>query len=157
MREAPSYSLCCAPNADMSTLADGVPGVTLAARELMRKGADHVKICTSGGVSSPTDKLESVQFSPAEIRAIVEVVQDMGGTLVTSHAYTNAAIRRAVENGVRGIEHGNLLDRDTAKLLGWSNEICTSANHRSQNWHLPHTYAHDFDGQRSSPMERNSS
>jgi imidazolonepropionase-like amidohydrolase len=42
----------------------------------------------------------------------------MGGTGVTTHAYTAAAIRRAVENGVRGVEHGNLLDRDTAKLMG---------------------------------------
>lgn len=71
-------------------------------------------------MSSPTDKLDAVQISPDEIRAIVDVVRDMGGTGVTSHAYTPAAIRRAVENGVRGIEHGNLLDRDTAKLLGES-------------------------------------
>jgi len=124
-RQAPSHSLCCAPDIDFCVLADGVPGVTLAARELMRKGADHVKICTSGGVSSPTDKLEGVQFSPEEIRAIVGVVKDMGGTLVTSHAYTNAAIRRAVENGVRGIEHGNLLDRETARLLAETGTFLT--------------------------------
>ncbi|KAL1405653.1 hypothetical protein Q8F55_009292 [Vanrija albida] len=88
-------------------------------------GADHVKICTSGGVSSPTDALESVQFSPAEIRAITSTVADMQGTLVTSHAYTVPAIRRAVENGVRGIEHGNLLDRDTAKLLASTGTFLT--------------------------------
>lgn len=83
----------------------------------MRRGADHIKIATSGGVSSPTDKLDAVQFLPEEIRTITQVCKDMGGRLVTAHAYTPEAIRRAVENGVRGIEHGNLLDRDTAKLL----------------------------------------
>lgn len=49
----------------------------------------------------------------------------MGGTGVTSHAYTSPAIRRAVDNGVRGIEHGNLLDRETAKLLGESCSLAT--------------------------------
>lgn len=116
--------------------------MTLATREMIRKGAQHIKvgdklrradsqICTSGGVSSPTgestacsmlmlDKLEGVQFTNEEIQAIVGVTKDMRATLVTAHAYTSEAVRRAVDNGVRGIEHGNLIDRDTAKLLGRS-------------------------------------
>jgi imidazolonepropionase-like amidohydrolase len=66
------------------------------------------------------DKLEGVQFTNEEIQAIVGVTKDMRATLVTAHAYTSEAVRRAVDNGVRGIEHGNLIDRDTAKLLGRS-------------------------------------
>lgn len=110
---APSMG-CCSGD---GPLIDGVASAAHITRDLMRRGADHIKIATSGGVSSPTDALDSIQFLPEEIRTITQVCKDMGGRLTTAHAYTPAAIRRAVENGVRGIEHGNLLDRDTAKLL----------------------------------------
>lgn len=69
-----------------------------------------------GGVASPTDPLGSIQFSPAEMSAITSTASD-AGTYATAHAYTPAAIRRAVEAGVRGIEHGNLIDSQTARLL----------------------------------------
>ncbi|ORY31764.1 hypothetical protein BCR39DRAFT_587286 [Naematelia encephala] len=117
-REEPSDSACCdANNLGLTVLVDGVAKATEEARNLMRQGAQHIKICSSGGISSPTNKVESTQFTAEEIRAITGVCKDMGGTLVTSHAYTVAAIRRAIDNGVRGIEHGNFLDRDTAKLM----------------------------------------
>lgn len=74
------------------------------------------EIMAGGGVASPTDALDSVQFTGAEIRAIVEVARN-AGTYVTAHAYTPRAIRHAVENGVSGIEHGNLLDEETARYL----------------------------------------
>lgn len=67
-----------------------------------------------GGVASPTDPLEMLQFLPEEIRAITATAK-MRGTYVTAHAYTNEAIRHAVENGVEGIEHGNFVDLETAK------------------------------------------
>lgn len=69
-----------------------------------------------GGVASPTDPLSGIQFTPDEMRAITTAASD-AGTFATAHAYTPAAIRRAVEAGVRGVEHGNLLDSATARLM----------------------------------------
>lgn len=69
-----------------------------------------------GGVASPTDPLGGIQFTPEEMRAITTAASD-AGTFATAHAYTPAAIRRAVEAGARGIEHGNLIDATTARLL----------------------------------------
>jgi imidazolonepropionase-like amidohydrolase len=69
-----------------------------------------------GGVASPTDPLTSTQFTPEEMRAITTAAQD-AGTFATAHAYYPHAIRRAVEAGAKGIEHGNMLDGPTAQLL----------------------------------------
>ena len=100
----------------VSCIADGPDGVRAAAREQMRQGADQVKIMCSGGVASPYDPLESLQYTPDEICAATDEAQNFG-RYVCAHAYTPEAIRRAVENGVRTIEHGNLIDEPTAKLL----------------------------------------
>lgn len=100
----------------LSAVVDGVPDVLRAAREQLRQGADFIKLMVGGGVASPTDKLTAVQFTPAEIRAAADVAES-SDTFATAHAYTPKAIRRAVENGVQGIEHGNFLDRDTALLM----------------------------------------
>lgn len=110
---------CCSggPNeGGLSTVVDGVPAILRTARDQLRQGADFLKLMVGGGVASPTDKLVSVQFTPAEIRAAADVAE-ASDTFATAHAYTPLAIRRAVENGVRGIEHGNFLDADTALLL----------------------------------------
>jgi imidazolonepropionase-like amidohydrolase len=85
-------------------------------REQMRQGADQIKIMCSGGVASPYDPLDSLQFSPGEIAAAVEEAHAFG-RYVLAHAYTPEAITRAVENGVRTIEHGNLIDDKSAALL----------------------------------------
>lgn len=102
--------------AGLSVVCDGVPECVRAAREQLRTGADFVKIMVGGGVASPTDRLENTQFTAAEVRAIAEVAASYG-TYVTAHAYTPRAIRHAVDNGVSGIEHGNLLDEDTARYM----------------------------------------
>jgi imidazolonepropionase-like amidohydrolase len=107
---------CCHNQGGMSVVVDGVPECIRAARDQLRKGASFLKITASGGVASPSDRLENTQFTRDEIRAIVEVAESYG-TYVTAHAYTNRAIRHAVDNGVRGIEHGNFLDADTAALM----------------------------------------
>lgn len=108
---------CCGGNThSLGRIADGVDQCLHAAREELREGADFIKIMVSGGVVSPTDKLTSLQYTPEEIRAFTKVASD-SGTYVTAHAYTPAAIRNAVENGVSGIEHGNLIDEPTAKLM----------------------------------------
>jgi imidazolonepropionase-like amidohydrolase len=100
----------------LSRLADGVDEVRKAARDELRKGANQIKIMASGGVASPTDHIANTQYSLEEIRAIVEEAE-ASRTYVMAHAYTARAIRRAIECGVRSIEHGNLIDAPTAELV----------------------------------------
>jgi imidazolonepropionase-like amidohydrolase len=99
-----------------SVLADGVDQHLAAARENLRFGATQIKIMGGGGVMSEFDPIHSLQPSPAEIRAAVQAAGDFG-TYVLAHAYTSEAIRRLVENGVRCIEHGLLIDDATAKYV----------------------------------------
>jgi imidazolonepropionase-like amidohydrolase len=107
---------CCNAMAFTMCVSDGVSEVRKSAREQMRQGADHVKIMMSGGVASPYDPLDSLQFSPAEVAAAVEEAQAFG-RYVCAHAYTPEAITRAAKAGVRTIEHGNLIDEASAKLM----------------------------------------
>ncbi|KAI9744144.1 MAG: hypothetical protein M1818_002296 [Claussenomyces sp. TS43310] len=93
---------------------DGVPACLSAARDELRKGADFLKIMVGGGVASPSDQLDMLQFTAEEIRAITTTARQ-SHTYVTAHAYTREAIRHAVDNGVMGIEHGNLVDEETAR------------------------------------------
>jgi len=96
--------------------SDGVSEVLKSVREQMRQGADHIKIMMSGGVASPYDPLDSLQFSPAEVAAAVQEATAFG-RYVCAHAYTPEAMTRAAHGGVRVIEHGNLIDDPTAKLM----------------------------------------
>lgn len=98
-----------------SRIADGIDDVRKAVREELRKGADQIKIMVSGGVSSPYDPLDRNQYSPSEISVIVEEAERRG-TYVMAHAYSAEAIRVAIECGVRTIEHGNMIDEETAYL-----------------------------------------
>jgi imidazolonepropionase-like amidohydrolase len=107
---------CCNALVYSMAIADGADGVRKAVREQMRQGADQVKIMCSGGVASPYDPLDSLQFSAAEIAAATDEAKNFG-RYVLAHAYTPEAITRAVGNGVRTIEHGNLIDARSAKLL----------------------------------------
>lgn len=100
----------------MGRLADGVEGVRHAAREELRKGADHIKLFVSGGVGSPHDKLEHTQYSLEEIRVAVEEAAARG-TYVAAHSYSAASTMRAVQCGVRTIEHGNFVDAEAAALM----------------------------------------
>ena len=107
---------CCNAMVYCMALADGPDDVRKTVREQMRQGADQVKIMCSGGVASPYDPLDSLQFSEAEIAAATDEAKNFG-RYVLAHAYTPEAITRAVTNGVRTIEHGNLIDAKSAKLL----------------------------------------
>ena len=107
---------CCSGLAYMSRIADGVPEMLKAVRDELRKGADQVKLMVSGGVASQTDPLESLQFRVDEIEAAVEQAANWR-SYVMAHAYSADAIRRAVECGVRSIEHGNLIDDAAARLM----------------------------------------
>lgn len=107
---------CCNAMAFTLAVSDGVSEVRKSVREQMRQGADHVKIMMSGGVASPYDPLDSLQFSPEEVAAAVEEAKAFG-RYVCAHAYTAEAITRAAQAGVRTIEHGNLIDDAAAKLM----------------------------------------
>jgi imidazolonepropionase-like amidohydrolase len=107
---------CCSTAAQFSIIADGVPAVQQAAREELRRGATQIKIMGSGGVASPTDPVWNLQYSEEEIRAIVWEAHSWR-TYVMAHTYTPEAISRCVRYGVRSIEHGNLIDRETAELM----------------------------------------
>lgn len=97
-------------------VADGVDRVLAAVREQLKLGASQIKLMAGGGVASVYDPLYTLQFTPAELRAAVEAAADYG-TYVCTHLYTVAGIRRAVEAGVKSIEHGHLADEPTIAML----------------------------------------
>lgn len=103
----------CAPS--HSRIVDGVDAMRKAVRDEIRRGADHIKLMLGGGVASPTDRVDSTQFSVDEIRAAVEEAQ-AANRYVLGHAYTARAVNRGLAAGVRSIEHGNLID-DTSVAL----------------------------------------
>ena len=115
-----TFCACCSGLTWASRVADGVPDVIKAARDELRKGADHIKIMVSGGVASELDPLGSLQYRVDEIEAAVDEATRWG-TYVCAHAYSAEAIARAVRAGVRTIEHGNLIDAPTAALMAERN------------------------------------
>lgn len=106
----------------LGRIADGVDQVRRAAREEIKAGAEFVKIMANGGVSSPNDPIHVLQYSREEIRAIVEEAENYG-LYVAAHTYTDASIRRAVECGVKSLEHCNLITLETAKFAAEAGAI----------------------------------
>lgn len=107
----------CACGSHMNEVVDGADAVRRAVRERFRRGAHCIKLMTSGGVVSPSDPLRVPQYSAEEVRAATDEAARRG-SYVAAHAYSPEAIVHSVENGVRSIEHGNLLDAPTAALMG---------------------------------------
>jgi imidazolonepropionase-like amidohydrolase len=105
--------LCCA---GLGRVCDGVSEVRKACRDEIRKGATHIKIMASGGVASPTDRISSSQFSLDEISAAVEEANN-ANIYVLAHAYLPKSISRALECGVRSIEHGNMIDSQSSAIM----------------------------------------
>ena len=97
-------------------MADGVDPCIAAARDELRQGAHCIKIMGSGGVASPTDPIWMNQYREDEIRAIVNECVERR-TYVAAHCHPASAVRRCVEFGVRSIEHGTLIDDDTARFV----------------------------------------
>ncbi|HMP91863.1 MAG TPA: amidohydrolase family protein [Phnomibacter sp.] len=97
-------------------IADGRDEVLTAVRENLRKGASQIKVMAGGGTSSAYDPVDVTQYTLDEIKAAVEAAEDWG-TYITVHAYTPRAVRRCIEAGVKCIEHGQLLDEATLKLM----------------------------------------
>lgn len=107
---------CQEAGSSIAIIADGVSAVRKAVRDQIRQGATQIKIMASGGIASPTDRVENVQYSEEEIKAIVDEANH-AGIYVMAHAYAPSAIQRCIRNGVRTIEHGNLLDEKTVQLM----------------------------------------
>ncbi|MCB1995177.1 MAG: amidohydrolase family protein [Burkholderiaceae bacterium] len=106
----------CAGLGIAGAIADGVGEVRRAVREQVRQGVDQIKIMAGGGVSSPNDPIDGTQFSMEELRAAVEEAE-AANRYALAHAYSPRAVTRAVQAGVRSIEHGNLIDETTARLM----------------------------------------
>jgi imidazolonepropionase-like amidohydrolase len=98
----------------LGRIADGVEELRKACREEIKGGADYIKIMANGGVASPTDPIAFLGYSKEELLAAVEEAE-MAQTYVAAHLYTDQAIRRAVECGVRSLEHCNLITEETAR------------------------------------------
>ncbi|PVD49572.1 hydrolase [Terrimonas sp.] len=97
-------------------IADGRDEVLTAVRENLRFGASQIKLMAGGGTSSAYDPIDVTQYTLDEMKAAVEAAEDWG-TYVTVHAYTPRTVQRAIAAGVKCVEHGQLLDEPTLKLI----------------------------------------
>lgn len=109
----PPESTACVHDSD---IVDGVDNLRRETRERFRQGAHAIKMMTSGGVISPSDPIAVPQYSAEEIRAVVDEAERRG-SYVIAHSYSAASVRHSVINGVRSIEHGNLIDAETAAIM----------------------------------------
>lgn len=119
LHEIPRGRLGCLSHAELVGavgIADGVDAVLRVAREQLMRGASQLKVMAGGGVASSYDPLDVTQYTGAELRAAVEAAENWG-TYVMVHAYTPRAVQQAIRAGVRCVEHGQLLDDETAALM----------------------------------------
>jgi len=106
-------------------MADGRDEVLTATRENLRMGASQIKLMAGGGTSSEYDPIDVTQYTLDEMEAAVEAADDRN-TYVAVHAYTPKSVRRAIEAGVKCVEHGQLLDEPTIQLMA-QKEVWLSA------------------------------
>ncbi len=97
-------------------VVDGVDNCRKAAREQLRSGVDFIKVMAGGGCMSPADEIDTTQYSPEELKAIVFEAR-AAGTYVAAHCYSDQSIINAVEAGIRTIEHGNLGTDKAARAI----------------------------------------
>jgi imidazolonepropionase-like amidohydrolase len=109
----PPESSACVHDAH---IVDGVDDLRRASRDRFRQGAHAIKIMTSGGVISPADPIAIPQYSAEEIRAVVDEARRRH-SYVIAHSYSAEAVQHSVINGVRSIEHGNLIDAETVTIM----------------------------------------
>lgn len=99
-----------------SYVVDGVPEVLKASRENLRKGATQLKVMAGGGIASDFDPIHSVQFTSEELEAIVQAAADWD-TYVAVHIYESKGAIRALNAGVKCLDHGHLINEETVKLI----------------------------------------
>jgi imidazolonepropionase-like amidohydrolase len=112
----PTSALNPAEQYGVSAIADGVPEVLRRVREQLMLGASQIKLAAGGGVASDYDPIDVSQYTEEELRAAVEAAEDWN-TYVAVHAYTPRAIQKAIRAGVKSIEHGQLMDEETARMI----------------------------------------
>ncbi len=112
----PHLCACSIRSGGFSHIADGPDAVRLAVREELKGGADQIKVMAGGGVATPSDPIDMVQYTEPEIRAAVQEASHRR-TYAFAHAYAPDAIIQAVRAGVRSIEHGNLIDVEAATVM----------------------------------------
>lgn len=112
-RAAPSVYI---ERVGMTFVADGVDEVLLRSRENLMRGATQLKLMAGGGVASSYDPLDVTQYTFEEMQAAVKAAANWG-TYVTVHAYTPEAMQMAMKAGVKCIEHGQMVDEETAKIM----------------------------------------
>lgn len=100
----------------VAVIADGEAEVLRRTREQLMLGASQIKLMAGGGVASTYDPLDSTQFSERELRAAVDAAEDWG-TYVMVHVYTSRGIQRALRAGAKSIEHGQLADEETVRMM----------------------------------------
>jgi imidazolonepropionase-like amidohydrolase len=97
-------------------ICDGVDQVRRVAREQLRSGVDHVKVMAGGGAMSPSDEIDTSQYSIEELKAAVDEARAVG-SYVMGHVYSSRSILNCTAAGVRTLEHGNLLDEEAARAI----------------------------------------
>ncbi len=112
----PRLCACGINTTGFAHVADGADAVRRAAREELKGGADQIKVMAGGGVATPNDPIDMTQYTEGELRAAVEEAASRR-TYVMAHAYIPESIERAARAGVRSIEHGNLLDAESARVM----------------------------------------
>ncbi|MBW4653298.1 MAG: amidohydrolase family protein [Kaiparowitsia implicata GSE-PSE-MK54-09C] len=112
----PTSELSLAEKYGVGAIADGVDEVLRKTREQLMLGATQIKLAAGGGVASVYDPLDVSQYTEAEFRAAVEAAENWN-TYVAVHAYTPRAVQTAIRAGVKSIEHGQLIDEETARLM----------------------------------------
>jgi imidazolonepropionase-like amidohydrolase len=112
----PTSDLSPAEQYGVSAIADGMPEVLRRTREQLMVGASQVKLAAGGGVASAYDPIDVAQYTEEELRAAVEAAEDWN-TYVAVHAYTPRAIQKSIRAGVKSIEHGQLMDEETARMM----------------------------------------
>lgn len=112
----PTSELSRAEKYGVGAIADGVDEVLRRSREQLMQGASQIKLAAGGGVASAYDPLDASQYTEAEFKAAVDAAENWN-TYVAVHAYTPRAIQTAIRAGVKSIEHGQLIDEETARLM----------------------------------------
>lgn len=123
----------------ITRVADGADRVLAAVREQLKLGASQIKLMAGGGVQSFYDHLDTLQFTAEEMRAAVEAATDWG-TYVAVHVYNTDGVRRALEAGVRCIEHGHLMDEGTVKLIADHDAWLSTQPWAEDDHHFPDGY-----------------
>lgn len=112
----PTSELSLAEQFGVSAIADEVPEVLRSTREQLMRGASQIKVAAGGGVASAYDPIDATQYTEAELKAAVDAAENWN-TYVAVHAYTPRAVQMAIRAGVKSIEHGQLIDEETARMI----------------------------------------